>query len=122
MFSQLMYIHISNVISLLPFYYMTKSKISWMSKESVVFGTCNKTNIFFGLIEYELNSLLGAWHLIDYISVHIRFDLERYLLGIHVIAGDSVTLVGRLICEPINLIHVQEDWSINPHMIQCIFH
>ena len=28
-------------------------------------------NIFLGLIEYELN-----------ISVHIRFDLERYLLNI----------------------------------------
>ena len=36
----------------------------------------NKANIFLGLIEYELNSLLGA----NYISVHIRFDLERYLL------------------------------------------
>ena len=40
----------------------------------------NKANIFLGLIEYELNSLLGASHLVDYISVHIRFDLERYLL------------------------------------------
>ena len=29
-----------------------------------------------------LNSLLGASHLVDYISVHIRFDLERYLLNI----------------------------------------
>ena len=37
----------------------------------------NKANIFLSLIEYELNSLLGA-----YISVHIRFDLERYLLNI----------------------------------------
>ena len=36
----------------------------------------NKANIFLGLIEDELNSLRGA----DYISVHIRFDLERYLL------------------------------------------
>ena len=42
----------------------------------------NKTNIFLGLIEYELNSLLGASYLVDYISVHIRFDLERYLLNI----------------------------------------
>ena len=42
----------------------------------------NKANIFLGLIEYELNSLLGASHLIDYISVHIRFDLERYLLNV----------------------------------------
>ena len=41
----------------------------------------NKANIFLGLIEYELNSLLGASHLVDYISVHIRFDLERYLLN-----------------------------------------
>ena len=40
----------------------------------------NKANIFLGLIEYELNSLLGASHLVDYISVHIRLDLERYLL------------------------------------------
>ena len=39
------------------------------------------TNIFLGLIEYELNSLLGASHLIDYISVHIRFNLERCLLN-----------------------------------------
>ena len=36
----------------------------------------NKANIFVGLIEYELNSLRGAK------SVHIRFDLERYLLNI----------------------------------------
>ena len=40
----------------------------------------NKANIFLGLIEYELNSLLGDSHLVDYIAVHIRFDLERYLL------------------------------------------
>ena len=40
----------------------------------------NKANIFLVLIEYELNSLLGASHLVDCISVHIRFDLERYLL------------------------------------------
>ena len=36
----------------------------------------NKANIFLCLIEYELNSLLGASHLVDYVSVHIRFDLE----------------------------------------------
>ena len=42
----------------------------------------NEANIFLGLIEYELNSLLGALHLVDYISVHIRFDLERYLPNI----------------------------------------
>ena len=46
------------------------------------FGPSNKANIFLGLIECELNSLLGASHLVDYISVHIRFDLERYLLNI----------------------------------------
>ena len=42
----------------------------------------SKANIFLGLIEYELNSLLSASHLVDYMSVHIRFDLERYLLNI----------------------------------------
>ena len=40
----------------------------------------DKANIFLGLTEYELNSLPGASHLVDYISVHIRLDLERYLL------------------------------------------
>ena len=29
----------------------------------------NKTNIFLGLIEYELNSLLGASHLVDYVYI-----------------------------------------------------
>ena len=33
----------------------------------------NKVNIFLVLIEYELNSVLAASHLVDYISVHIRF-------------------------------------------------
>ena len=42
-------------------------------------GTYNKANIFLGLIEYELNSLLNS-HLVDYISLHIRFNLESYLL------------------------------------------
>ena len=45
-----------------------------------------------GLIEYELNSLLGASHLVDYISVHIRFDLERCLL-ITVSDAVSVTII-----------------------------
>ena len=43
-------------------------------------GAYNKANIFLGLIEYELNSLFGASHLVDCISVHIRLNLERYLL------------------------------------------
>ena len=30
-------------------------------------GPCNKANIFLGLIKYELNSLLSASHLVDYI-------------------------------------------------------
>ena len=51
----------------------------------------NKANIFLGLIEYELNSLLGASHLVDYISVHIRFDLERYLLIIGNTAASAFT-------------------------------
>ena len=45
-------------------------------------GAYNKANIFLGLIEYELNNLLGVSHLVGYISVHIRFDLERCLLNI----------------------------------------
>ena len=44
-------------------------------------GRYNTANIFLGLLEYELNSLLGASRFVDYISVHIRFDLERYLLN-----------------------------------------
>ena len=31
-------------------------------------GSSNEANIFLGLIEYELNSILGASHLVDYIS------------------------------------------------------
>ena len=38
-------------------------------------GPSNEANIFLGLIEYELNSLLGASHLVDYISVHIRWKI-----------------------------------------------
>ena len=41
-------------------------------------GTCNKANIFLGLNEYEMSSLLRASHFID----PVRFDLERYLLNI----------------------------------------
>ena len=49
-----------------------------MSKESCLWlNQYDKTNIFLGLIEYELNSLLGASH---YMSVQIQFNLERYLL------------------------------------------
>ena len=50
---------------------------------------CNKANIFLGLIEYELNSLLGASHLVDYILVHIQFDLERYLLIMSIYIGND---------------------------------
>ena len=50
----------------------------------------NKANIFLGLIEYELNSLLGASHLVDYISVHIRFDLERYLVNMLAVPSPSL--------------------------------
>ena len=39
-----------------------------------------KANVFLGLIYYELNSLLVASHILDYIAVHVRFGLERYLL------------------------------------------
>ena len=51
------------------------------------YGPFNQANIFLDLIEYELKSLLGASHLVDYISVHIRFHLERYLL---IISPDGV--------------------------------
>ena len=44
-------------------------------------GPSNKANIFLGLMEYERNSLPGASHLVDYVSVQIRFNLERYLLN-----------------------------------------
>ena len=44
-------------------------------------GPFNKANTFLGLIEHELNNLLGVSHLIYCISVHIRFDLERYFLS-----------------------------------------
>ena len=47
----------------------------------------NKANIFISLIGYELNSLLSTLHLIDYISVHIRFDLEKYLLYYYIVKG-----------------------------------
>ena len=39
------------------------------------FELYNKANIFLSLIDYELYS-----HLVDYISVHIQFDREKYLL------------------------------------------
>ena len=53
------------------------------------FGRNNKTNIFLGLIEYELISLLGASHLVNYTSVHIRFDLESYLLNSEIFSSKS---------------------------------
>ena len=45
-------------------------------------GPYNTASIFLGLVEYELNSVLGSSNLVDYISVHFRFELERYLLNI----------------------------------------
>ena len=45
-------------------------------------GPSNKANIFLGLIDYELNSLLAASQLVNYISVYFLFDLKRYLLNI----------------------------------------
>ena len=41
-----------------------------LTKLSLV-ESCNNANIFLGLIECKLNSL----------SVHLRFDLERYLIN-----------------------------------------
>ena len=34
-----------------------------------------------GLLDEQRNLSLVESHLVDYISVHIRFDLERYLLN-----------------------------------------
>ena len=61
----------------------------------------DKANIFLGLIDYELNSLLGASHLVDYMSVHVRFDLERYLLiisKINILGGNNKTVVWSAAC------------------------
>ena len=67
---------------------MSKRKLSLVQSS-------NKANIFLGLIEYELNSLLGASHLVDYVSVHVRFDLERYLLNMH----DALLILEFKICQ-----------------------
>ena len=64
---------------------ITKSKVKGLLDEQRKLSldeSYNEANIFLVLIEYELNSLLGVSHLVDYISVHIRFDLEKYLLNI----------------------------------------
>ena len=64
-----------NLLTSFVFYYMiTESKpkdLDEQRKLSLV-ESHNKADIFLGLIEYELNSLL---------SVHIWFDFERYLLN-----------------------------------------
>ena len=44
-------------------------------------GAYNKANIFLGLIEYELNSLLGASHLVDYIYISSYSYSYSYLLN-----------------------------------------
>ena len=53
---------------------------------------CNEANIFLGLIEYELNGLLCAPYLVNHISVHSRFDLERCLLNIQRISSNKKPL------------------------------
>ena len=62
---------------------------------------CNKANIFLGLIKYELNSLLGASHFV-YVSVHIRFDLEGYLLN-SMVCGIHPLEISHRLCQ--NLWH-----------------
>ena len=49
----------------------------------------NEANIFLGLIEYELNSLLCVPYPVDHISVLSRFDLERCLLNIQQISANK---------------------------------
>ena len=65
----------------------SQRSLEWAKKVLSLVESYNKANIFLGLIEHELNSPLGASHLVDYISVHIRFDLERYLLNISPLPG-----------------------------------
>ena len=48
------------------------------ASDDAFYEACNKANIFLGLIENKLNSVLDGLHLVDYISVHIRLDLERH--------------------------------------------
>ena len=86
----------------------------------------NKANIFLGLIEYELNSLLGISHLVDYISVHIRFDLERYLLNVFkkymthiIITVIIITNTCQLICYSKNYLIKKTFLKINPF---CFLH
>ena len=52
-----------------------------MPMKSSLVEACNEANIFLGLIEHEWNSLLGALHVVYYITRDTRFDLERYLLN-----------------------------------------
>ena len=74
-----------NLLTSFVFYYMitkSKPKVSLDEQRNLsLVESYNEANIFLGLMEYELSSLLSASHLVDYISVHIRFDLERYLLN-----------------------------------------
>ena len=71
---------------------------------------CNKANIFLGLVEYELNSLVSR------ISQTIRFGLERYLPNIlckqNVVAQEiflscntsTCLLVIHLLCNTIRML------------------
>ena len=64
-------------------YFINDYKVEGLSDEQrklSLVESCNKANISLGLIEYDLNGLLGASHRDTEYSVHIRFDLERYLL------------------------------------------
>ena len=63
-------------------------------------GLYNKAKIFLGLIEYELN-ILFASHLVGYISVHIQFDLERYLLIIILISKHALFRMMQIYLRPV---------------------
>ena len=46
-----------------------------------------------------MNSLLGVSHLVDYISFHIRFYLERYLLDVTCqIKATWSIMAGAIVC------------------------
>ena len=72
---------VSRTVCILLYDHEVKDLLDVQKKLLSLAESSSEANIFLGLIEYELNSLLGASHHVDYISRHTRFDLERYLLN-----------------------------------------
>ena len=78
------------------------------------FFLCDKTNIFLSLIKYELNSLLSASHLVYFISVHIQFDLERYLLTI---TKPVIVMPQFLSSNQMNVWIIKDEISLESHFL-----